>query len=686
MRFLRYFIIFFLLFTASAQATTYYLDATLGDDSNGGESYDDAWEHASKVDGLSLSAGDKVLFKCGETFSISNDIDIGDSGSSGSPILFAAWHSTGTEGVSGNKPIITWPGTVAGGNSIFSIADDVDYLNFQNLNLVGDGDNDAVDVGIGTSYSGPSNADHIHIDSCDLYGLRHYSIIFFRSSGYTSVTNCTFDTCGNGVYYSNEVDSSTSEYNLIADNTFTDMLASFGYDAHAVGLQSATNTIIRDNTMINCGVPLAYWGNHDASGHSIWYGNTISGYDKYGMVIASTVDDEVVPDTIAYKNTIAKGAGSGYSSAVRLNYAPNDEHYFFHNTFYKDLHGVTIRRGADGVVLRNNIIHTMSGYYIYRVDEGGGYGTPSSLDFDYNDYYDSGTENFHWTSANAGLAAWQSASSLDSNSVVTDLLLVDPENGDFRIPSGSADGGTTLATITTNTGSGTSFVVDTIGYFHNGLGIVDIDGTVEAGQDITLYDATNSYQHETITGVNYGTSTITISASADWIKDTTTVALSYGGTAPDMGYFEYDDPQSEPVVSVVATDATAQEESTTTGTWTIYCAPDCAGETINYSFSGDAVLDTDYDCDDEDGTIDITGASDTIVLTPVDDSAQDVNEVAILTVDAGTGYTVGSPSSANITIEDNDGAQEAGVAGITVDASGSGKVTYDPSGSGSWTR
>jgi len=141
-----------------------------------------------------------------------------------------------------------------------------------------------------------------------------------------------------------------------------------------------------------------------------------------------------------------------------------------------------------------------------------------------------------------------------------------------------------------------------------------------------------------------------------------------------------------PVVTVTATDATATEESTTTGTWTIACSPNCDGETINYSFSGTATLNTDYNCDDEDGTITITGASDTIILTPVDDAEQDVGEFARLTVNSGEGYSVGSPSTADINIEDNDGAQDAGVAGITVDASGSGQITYDASGTGSCTR
>jgi len=147
---------------------------------------------------------------------------------------------------------------------------------------------------------------------------------------------------------------------------------------------------------------------------------------------------------------------------------------------------------------------------------------------------------------------------------------------------------------------------------------------------------------------------------------------------------------SPPIIAVAATDDTAEEEGTTTGTWTISCSPDCAGETVDFTYTGSATLDADYDTaegeDVEDGDLTITGASDTITLTPVDDAEQDISEVATLTIDSGTGYTVGSPSSANITIIDNDGAQEAGVSGMGGLGVGSGSVIYDSSGSGSWTR
>jgi hypothetical protein len=44
----------------------------------------------------------------------------------------------------------------------------------------------------------------------------------------------------------------------------------------------------------------------------------------------------------------------------------------------------------------------------------------------------------------------------------------------------------------------------------------------------------------------------------------------------------------------------------------------------------------------------------TVVVTPVDDTADEADETVIATVATGTGYTVGSPSSATVSIVDND--------------------------------
>ena len=62
----------------------------------------------------------------------------------------------------------------------------------------------------------------------------------------------------------------------------------------------------------------------------------------------------------------------------------------------------------------------------------------------------------------------------------------------------------------------------------------------------------------------------------------------------------------------------------------------------------------DFNCDNETNLITITGASDTIICTPVNDSMYDPDETITLTIQAGS-YTIGTASD-SITISDNETA------------------------------
>lgn len=68
---MRYYgILFAILFLASCikSPTTYYLDATGGNDVNSGLSAEKAWKTLKRIEGLNLKPGERLLFKRGETF------------------------------------------------------------------------------------------------------------------------------------------------------------------------------------------------------------------------------------------------------------------------------------------------------------------------------------------------------------------------------------------------------------------------------------------------------------------------------------------------------------------------------------------------------------------------------------------------------------------------------------------
>lgn len=130
------------------------------------------------------------------------------------------------------------------------------------------------------------------------------------------------------------------------------------------------------------------------------------------------------------------------------------------------------------------------------------------------------------------------------------------------------------------------------------------------------------------------------------------------------------DTTGTPAVSVVATDSAAAEATPAnqTGTFTITLSPVSASAiTLNFTMSGTASTTpgTDYNLSGTGvtwtgpgGTIAVPAstASVTVTLTPVDDTAVESAETAIMTINTGTGYTVGSPSNGTVNIADNDSA------------------------------
>jgi hypothetical protein len=109
-------------------------------------------------------------------------------------------------------------------------------------------------------------------------------------------------------------------------------------------------------------------------------------------------------------------------------------------------------------------------------------------------------------------------------------------------------------------------------------------------------------------------------------------------------------------VNIVATDASAAEAGSATGTFTITRSGDLTGAlTVNYTISGSATNGTDYASLSGSVVIGAGAASATVVVTPVDDAVDEAHETVILTLAAGTGYSVGTPSAATVTIADNDG-------------------------------
>jgi hypothetical protein len=87
----------FVVFAFTANATTYYISND-GNDSNSGTDASSPWQTINRLNSASLSPGDNVLFRRGDTFY--GSIVASNSGRDGNPITYGAYGS-------GNKPVIT---------------------------------------------------------------------------------------------------------------------------------------------------------------------------------------------------------------------------------------------------------------------------------------------------------------------------------------------------------------------------------------------------------------------------------------------------------------------------------------------------------------------------------------------------------------------------------------------------
>ncbi len=148
------------------------------------------------------------------------------------------------------------------------------------------------------------------------------------------------------------------------------------------------------------------------------------------------------------------------------------------------------------------------------------------------------------------------------------------------------------------------------------------------------------------------------------------------------------------IATISATDADAGESNNNRGEFSILLdrPAGSGGVSIGYSIAGSATADADYNA--LSGSVRIAEGSNsgTVEITAIDDGQVESEETVVLKLQAGNGYTVGSPDSATVRIADNDVAgvlqfnsdtfsvaEDAGSVVITVSRSNgsSGAVSVD---------
>ncbi|MBL9135270.1 MAG: hypothetical protein JNK85_05355 [Verrucomicrobiales bacterium] len=185
-----------------------------------------------------------------------------------------------------------------------------------------------------------------------------------------------------------------------------------------------------------------------------------------------------------------------------------------------------------------------------------------------------------------------------------------------------------------------------------------VGGTATSGSDYTsigtsvVFAAGSSTATKTVSVIN----DTTVEAN-ETVVVTLVDGASYNLGSPSVATVTIrdDDP---PVITVVAADASAGEPANP-GSFTFSrTGPTTAALTVNISASGTATSGSDYTSLGSTVTFAAGSATAVKTVSPIDDVLTEPTETVVASVIVGTGYVVGTPSSATVNLLDNDAIVE----------------------------
>jgi len=184
-------------------------------------------------------------------------------------------------------------------------------------------------------------------------------------------------------------------------------------------------------------------------------------------------------------------------------------------------------------------------------------------------------------------------------------------------------------------------------------------GTAASGSDFTLATGTLSFAPgESVQSIPLTILDDSVADAAETIIITLSSPVGLALSTQNTHTFTIVD-DDLPVVSIAATDASAEETASAPGVFTISRTGSTSSAlSVSLTRSGTAANGTDYTSISGSASFSFSipsgSASATITISPVDDATNEGNETTILTVNTGSLYTVGTPAAATVTIADND--------------------------------
>jgi len=430
-----FFLVAVLVISSAGWSATYYVDATNGDDPNAGTSEVAPWKTIAKVNSSDLQPGDFILFKRGETWH--EQLEVPNSGAPGSPITFGAYGN-------GDRPTINGDNTRdkcidSNGNA---------YLTFSDLHLLNSRGEAVSTAALHLIYSTNVTVSGLLVEYCgraciqanEADGLiildtevSYSGQVTARSGSYIgSARNITierskFHHCESHGLYIDALDSNGGSINHIIDCEFYNNAgAGFQINTNNSGYVTGTgDSLVVYNLLYDNGKALNIMG---ADGITFAY-NVIWGSTGTGAVdiyIGSDVDNGLYPtkNSKFYNNTVYATSGVKYCWRVGKNTSNNE--------------------------VKNNIFYSQEGKYYARIQSDA-----LSYDADYNCYYGGAKWWFEDDSTITTLSSWQTATSQDGNSIISDPRFVNTgdNEGHLQATSPCIDAGTEIGLSQDYTGT-----------------------------------------------------------------------------------------------------------------------------------------------------------------------------------------------------------------------------------------
>ena len=208
-------------------------------------------------------------------------------------------------------------------------------------------------------------------------------------------------------------------------------------------------------------------------------------------------------------------------------------------------------------------------------------------------------------------------------------------------------GGTKYVTVRISPAPATGF---TVGY--------TVGGTATSGSDYTAPSGSLSVAAGQITV------TIPVAVTDDSVtsegSETVILTLSSNGSGYELGSrtvhtLSINDNDGTPTASFNTSSATIMEGPNKSQSVRINFSPAPSSQiTLRYGVSGTATSGSDYNTLSGSKTVAGGSTSTTITINIIDDSIEDTGETVVMTLQSGTGYTVGSPSTFTLTITNDD--------------------------------